>query len=164
MFYIMQLAKIKKTALIVFIAALIIMQFIPYTKNNGEVMGTNHVSNVVQLPADVEQILTRSCYDCHSNNTFYPWYSHIQPVGFWLQHHVNEGKDELNFSEFAKYKKKRQLHKLDEIIEMMELHEMPLASYTVIHSNAKLSKQQELILVEWAKASKTQLKDTTNTE
>jgi adenylate cyclase class IV len=76
-----------------------------------------------------------------------------------MGHHVDEGKDELNFSEFASYKKKRQLHKLDEIVEMIDEKEMPLASYTWIHTNAKLTPEQSSLLVTWAKASKMQLQD-----
>ena len=79
----------------------------------------------------------------------------------WLDHHVEEGVDELNFSEFATYKLKRQLHKLDEIVEMIEEHEMPLSSYTLIHTNAKLSEAQEMRLMQWAKESKQALQDST---
>ena len=79
----------------------------------------------------------------------------------WINHHVDEGKHELNFTEFASYKKKRQLHKLDEVVEMVEEQEMPLQSYTWIHGNAKLTQEQTKLLIDWAKASKTFLKDTT---
>ena len=119
------------------LAVLVLIQFIPTAKNSGEALGQNDIAHVVNMPADIQEILKESCNDCHSNHTDYPWYSKIQPVGFWLNHHVDEGKGELNFSEFATYKKKRQLHKLDEIVEMIEEHEMPLSSYTLIHSDAQ---------------------------
>jgi hypothetical protein len=103
--------------------------------------------------------LQNSCYDCHSNQTNYPWYTQIQPIGFWLNNHVKEGKEELNFSEFVLYKQKKQLHKLDEMIEMIEEQEMPLKSYTWVHTSAELTPEQKSILVNWAKHSKTELQN-----
>lgn len=153
----------KKIALGLLIL-LVVIQFIPTTKNNGEAIGENDIAHVVTVPADVQEILNVSCNDCHSNHTNYPWYSKLQPIGFWLDNHVNEGKHELNFSEFATYKKKRKLHKLDEIAEMVEEHEMPLSSYTLIHTNAKLTAEQQSRLITWAKETKKLLADSTTAE
>lgn len=142
--------------------ALILLQLIQPSRTNSQdasAWGNDDISHVVTVPSDVKQILEVSCNDCHSNHTDYPWYTNIQPVGFWLDHHVEEGVHELNFSEFATYKRKRQLHKLDEIVEMLEEHEMPLSSYTLIHTNAKLSEAQKQLLITWAKESKSQLND-----
>jgi hypothetical protein len=138
---------------------LVLIQFVPTSKNNGAVIGKNHLSTLIQIPEPITQLLEKSCYDCHSNHTKYPWYSHIQPIGFWLDHHVDEGKSELNFSEFVTYKKKRQLHKLDEIVEMVEEQEMPLLSYTWIHIDGKLSAADQTALVNWAKETKAFLND-----
>lgn len=146
---------------IALLAILLLIQFIPTAKNNGESAGENDIAHVVDMPADVQATLKVSCYDCHSNHTEYPWYSKLQPLGFWLDHHVDEGKRELNFSEFATYKKKRQLHKLDEVVEMLEAQEMPLSSYTLIHTDAKLSAVQQTQLILWAKETKNLLKDST---
>jgi hypothetical protein len=154
----MKKIPVKKIALIV-LGALVLLQFVRPTRNTGTVMGANHISNIVAVPQEVEQLLATACYDCHSNQTTYPWYTNIQPIGLWMGHHVDEGKDELNFSEFASYKKKRQLHKLDEIVEMIDEKEMPLASYTLIHTNAKLTAEQSSLLITWAKTSKMQLQD-----
>jgi hypothetical protein len=148
-----------KTIGIGLLVILVLIQFIPTEKNRGDIVGRKHISALVPVPENINQILVTSCNDCHSNATVYPWYSRIQPVGFWLDHHVQEGKDELNFSEFATYKKKRQLHKLDEIVEMVEEHEMPLSSYTLIHSDAKLTETQQAELINWAKQTKALLKD-----
>ncbi len=150
----------KKIGLIL-LGALILLQFVRPEKNSGGVQGPNHISSVLTVPQEIEQILSTSCYDCHSNQTTYPWYTNIQPVGLWMGHHVDEGKDELNFSEFATYKKKRQLHKLDEIVEMIDEKEMPLPSYTWIHKDAILSADQALLLVNWAKTAKGILQDST---
>lgn len=141
----------KKKIVWALAAVIIIMQFISLDKNRGEPYGSNDYTQVLPVSDEVKQIIETSCLDCHSNNTIYPWYSSLQPLGWWIQHHVNEGKDELNFSEFATYKVKRQLHKLEEVIEMTEKHEMPLPSYTLIHKNAELSAQQQQALVDWAR-------------
>jgi exonuclease VII small subunit len=141
---------------------LVVIQFIPRSQNKGEMIGEKDIATIVPVPAPVSQILEKSCTDCHSDHTHYPWYSHIQPIGFWLYHHVDEGKHELNFSAFAGYSTKRQLHKLDEIIEVIEKQEMPLSSYTLIHRGAKLTPEQQTILIKWAKRTQTILKDTLN--
>jgi hypothetical protein len=144
---------------ITFLIIILAIQFVPTEKNNGQTLGPNYISTIIPVPENINQILVTSCYDCHSNHTEYPWYNNLQPIAFWLKNHIDEGKDELNFSEFATYTKKRQLHKLDEIVEMVETHEMPLSSYTIVHTNAKLSAEQQIRLINWARESKVQLKD-----
>jgi hypothetical protein len=103
-------------------------------------------------------ILKTSCYDCHSNNTYYPWYNNIQPVAWWLKNHVDEGKRELNFSEFAAYRIGRQYRKLDEVNKQIKEGEMPLESYTLIHGNAKLNEQQKLMVANWVSAIRDSIK------
>lgn len=92
------LKKIVKTALIILLIALIIIQFIRPVKNGGEEIVSNQITAVQQVPGDVQNILKVSCYDCHSNTTIYPWYSKIQPMAWFLNDHIVEGKKELNFS------------------------------------------------------------------
>jgi Haem-binding domain len=133
------------------VAILVILQFIRPTKNEGMALTENDILHFDSVPADVQKILETSCYDCHSNHTTYPWYTNIQPVGLWMQWHVNEGKEELNFSEFNTYKPKRQKHKFEEISEVIEEDEMPLWSYTLIHTETKLSPEQKTLLTNWAK-------------
>lgn len=133
------------------VAILVILQFVRPTKNEGMALTENDILHFDSVPADVQKILETSCYDCHSNHTTYPWYTNIQPVGLWMQWHVNEGKEELNFSEFNTYKPKRQKHKFEEISEVIEEGEMPLWSYTLIHSETKLSPEQKTLLTNWAK-------------
>lgn len=142
---------------------LIGIQFIQIHPNQNMVSNANHITNVVTTNPDVAQILKTSCYDCHSNHTNYPWYSYIQPIGFWLNHHVNEGKEEFNLDEFATYKRKKQIHKLEETIEMLDYNEMPLSSYTLMHANAKLTPNQKQRIINWAKLGINQLSDTLNT-
>lgn len=133
-------------------AILLIIQFIRPARNTGEAATAKDVTHVVAVPDDVMQILKVSCYDCHSNNTTYPWYANIQPGGWWLQSHVNGGKGELNFSEFANYDAKKQQHKFEEIVEVIKEKEMPLGSYLWVHRDAVLSPEQADKLVSWASA------------
>lgn len=132
-------------------------QFVGMSFNQGELYSPYHVSKTVHTSDTIESILQKSCYDCHSDYTIYPWYSNIQPIGYWLNQHIEEGKAELNFSIFGTYKKKKQLHKLDECIEMIEENQMPLVSYTLIHQKAKLTLEEKLLLIRWAKESKNYL-------
>lgn len=142
----------------IIIGVIVIIQLIPMTKNqNGP--ETASIDKKFKVPEEVAVILKDACYDCHSNNTEYPWYTKIQPVGFWLNHHVNEGKEHLNFSEFLSYPAKRQSKKLEEVVETIEEGEMPLASYTYfgLHKNAKLSEAQKQVLINWAKSVKSEI-------
>lgn len=133
-----------------------IMQFIRPAKNNS-MDQTNSIEKKFNIPAQVKTLLINACYDCHSNNTNYAWYYYIQPVGWYIAHHVDEGKEELNFDEFNSYKVRKQDHKLEECIEMVAEDEMPLSSYTMMHAEAKLSTHQKKILINWFKEIRTQL-------
>lgn len=135
--------------LLVLLLALVAIQFFRPTRNNGTVTGPNDFTKVVQVPEQVMTILNVSCMDCHSNHTEYPWYTNIQPIGWWMQHHVDEGREELNFSEFKNYPVKKQKHKLHECEEMIEENEMPLSSYTMMHSDAVLNETQKKVLIDW---------------
>jgi hypothetical protein len=99
---------------------------------------------------DVGQILGAACLDCHSHETSWPWYSSVAPVSWWLTHHVQEGREHLNFSIWAELPPDRQDHKLEELIEMVEEGEMPLRSYALGHPEARLADEQRRALVSWA--------------
>jgi hypothetical protein len=144
--------KIVKIILIFCAIGLIVIQFFGINKNQNSGDQPNHISKQFAVPADVEVILKTSCYDCHSNNTVYPWYANIQPLAWWLQGHVNEGKEELNFDEFAIYNPRKQFKKMEETEEMITEGEMPLSTYTIIHSNAVLSASQKETLINWTKS------------
>jgi hypothetical protein len=133
----------------VLLLAFIVIQFIRPEKNKAEGISNNDISKIYTVPEDVQVILKTSCYDCHSNNTVYPWYAEIQPVTWWLDDHIKDGKKDLNFSEFAGYAARRQYRKLEEVTEMTEEGEMPLDSYLWIHKNAKLDDGQKRILANW---------------
>jgi len=145
--------KFLKTIAIAIIIILLLAQFLPKNNyNNGDALIPASIETSHKVPEDVAAILKTSCYDCHSNHTSYPWYANIQPVSKWLGEHVNEGKGELNFSEFGIYSLRRQYHKLEEIAEQVEENEMPLSSYTLIHSDASLSEAQKKTLSSWVKS------------
>jgi len=142
-----------KKVLIAVVVILVLIQFIRPEKNSS-IENKNDISTVLQVPEDVKEIIKTSCADCHTNNTKYPWYSEIAPVSWYLAQHVNEGKEHLNFSEWAAYNKNQRNHVLKDIIEELTEHEMPLESYLILHKDAKLSDSQYSILVDWAKTLK----------
>lgn len=136
---------------------LVIIQFIHPTKNKSTTSQPNDIGVTMNVPDDVSIILRKACYDCHSNNTSYPWYANIQPMAWWLNDHIEEGKDELNFSEFGSYKLKRKIKKFNEIAGEVTDGEMPLKSYTWIHKDAKLSKEEANTLINWANMMATKM-------
>jgi hypothetical protein len=114
----------------------------------GQVL-PEHITKVYHVPTNVQTILQTSCYDCHSNNTNYPWYSYLQPGRIFMENHIKDGKKDLNFSEFGKYSKRKQANKLDRIVKQIKSDEMPLASYTMIHKNAVLTLAQKEEVINW---------------
>ena len=140
---------------------MIIIQFIRPEKNDSNEL-TYDISTKYEVPTEVNHLMQVSCNDCHSNQTEYPWYANVQPVAWWLDHHVDDGKKHLNFSEFTKTPLFVQNHKFEEIIEMIEDKEMPLPSYTNLglHAEANLSDEQRKIITDWARAQMSYLKAT----
>ncbi|MDG4653596.1 MULTISPECIES: heme-binding domain-containing protein [Chryseobacterium] len=128
---------------------LIVIQFFDTDKNISATPSENAIEKHYQVSSHLQGLLKTSCYDCHSNNTAYPWYSNIQPVKWWLADHVNSGKRHLNFDEFNTYTKEKKLKKLDEIAETVKEGEMPLSSYTIIHHDAKLSSRDKSEIEKW---------------
>ncbi|WP_262497781.1 MULTISPECIES: heme-binding domain-containing protein [Weeksellaceae] len=112
-------------------------------------MPATHIERVYTVPQNVKTILARSCYDCHSNNTRYPWYSRIQPGAWYMAEHIKKGKEELNFSEFGDYSVRRQRNKFRAMAGQVKDGEMPLSSYTLIHRNAVLSPEDKQVLIAW---------------
>lgn len=146
------LKKILKRTFQLLLLAFIVIQFFRPEKNQSDGPGPNDITSLYAVSAEVQSVLKTSCNDCHSNNTVYPWYSQVQPVGWWLADHVKDGKKELNFSEFASYSLRKQYHKLEEVDEMVNKNEMPLDSYLWVHKDATLSEAQKLVLTNWSKA------------
>jgi len=140
----------KRKILIALVIILMLIQFIRPTRNNGMAATPQDITHYVQVPDTVMHSLQRSCYDCHSNHTVYPWYTEINPIGLWLNNHIEEGKEEINFSDLSKYDKHKLDDKLKDVAEDVESGEMPLSSYTLIHTNAKLNKDDIKTIKDWS--------------
>ena len=107
------------------------------------------ITNSYAVPANVQSILNTACYDCHSNNTRYPWYTNVQPAGWFLAWHIRNGKRHLNFSEFEAYSKRQQRSKFKEMAVSIKDGSMPLSSYKWLHKEANLSEEQRKTLLDW---------------
>lgn len=140
--------KFKKIA-IALVVVFIIIQFIQPAHNKSvQVLPTNF-AGMYKPPLQVQQILQNACYDCHSNNTNYPWYSSIQPMAWMMARHITNGKEKLNFSDFGSNTTRKQISKLKEISNQVKDGEMPITSYKLMHKNANLSKEEETLLMNW---------------
>lgn len=146
-----------KKILLAIVVMLVIIQFIKPDKNATAGEQKNAIATKYTVPDTVANILAVACYDCHSNNTRYPWYYNIQPVAWWLNDHVNEGKKHLNFDEFTTYSLKRQNHKLEDFTDSQKEGWMPLDSYTWIHKNANLTGRQKETLIDWASGLRSEI-------
>jgi len=140
-----------KKILIIILVAFVIIQFFPIDKTNPPVDKGMDFISIKNIQPEIANTIRTSCYDCHSNETQYPWYSSIAPASWWLKNHINEGRSHLNFSIFATYEPKRQVHKMEECVEMLEKHEMPLESYYLGHQDAKLTDAQRQDLIKYFK-------------
>lgn len=138
-----------KKILIALIGAFLLLQFFQIDKTNPPVDQNSDFLTLKKTPENVAQLIKSACYDCHSNETVYPWYAKVQPFGWFLKDHIDEGRRELNFSTFASYEPKRQAKKLDEAAELIENGGMPLESYTLIHKEAKLTAEQKKLLTDY---------------
>jgi hypothetical protein len=134
------------------IGILVFIQFIPADRSNPP------VSADLSATPEVKEILKNSCYDCHSNETVWPWYSHVAPVSWLITGDVKDGRRHLNFSEWENLSKSDKAKTLSEIREEVEEGEMPLPIYTFMHSDADLTEDQISIIAEWTKT----IPDSTN--
>jgi hypothetical protein len=147
-----------KKFLWIFFAALVAIQLFHPAKNTSG-SAPAHISKAFHVPADVQSILDKSCNDCHSNKTVYPWYVHIQPVDWWMSSHIRDGKQELNFDEFESYSLRRQFHKFEEIAEQVKEDEMPIGSYKLVHRDAALTPEQKASLIRWSEEMQKEMKE-----
>lgn len=138
-----------KKILVILLVGFILLQFFPIDKNNPAPTPKMDFLMIKNTPESTANLIRTGCYDCHSNESKYPWYSNVQPFGWFLKDHIEEGRKELNFSTFATYEPKRQAHKLNEAAEQIEKGEMPIESYLLAHSEAKFSPAQKDQLVKY---------------
>lgn len=138
--------------LIVVLVLFIILQFIRPPGNQSVGESANAIQTKYPVPPDVHNLLRRACYDCHSNNTVYPWYSYVEPVGWFLSNDIKEGKRELNFDEFGSYPAFRQIRRFEAIRQQIEEGEMPLPAYKLMHASAVLSPEEKTQIIQWTQA------------
>lgn len=140
-----------KKVLVALLVVLVILQFFQIDKTNPEFDANQDFLKMHEAPTEIASTIKAACYDCHSNQSVYPWYTYVQPVGWFVKNHIEEGKEHLNFSEFGTYTPKKQAHKLEECYELIEKGEMPLSSYTIIHKDAVLTEAQQTELISYFK-------------
>ena len=141
--------KIVKIIAGILLVALVVIQFIPVDYNQSDTVPQTDFMVVHKVPEAIQKKIQVSCYDCHSNNTQYPWYNKVQPVAWFLEDHIKEGKAELNFNEWDSLSSRRKTSKLRSIIKQIESGEMPLASYTLIHKDAIFSEEETKQVVKY---------------
>ena len=137
---------------VVGLLALVVIQFIPLKRNQQGYESVLAFEQETQVSPKLSSILKANCYDCHSNQTDYPWYSAVAPINFWLDEHVQDGKKHFNLSQWSEYSIKRKDHKLKELIEEVEEAEMPLPSYTWVHGS--LTEIERQTLLDWAQMAR----------
>ena len=140
-----------KKVLIILLVLFVLIQFFPIDKSNPVPSPQMNFLTIKKTPESTANLIRNGCYDCHSNETKYPWYSNIQPVGWLLKNHITEGRKQLNFSTFATYNPKKQAHVLDEAAEMILNDKMPMDSYKLNHPEAQFSKGQKQEMMEYFK-------------
>lgn len=140
--------KLFKILLILVSVAFVTMQFFQPEKNLGEIT-TNHILKKEKIPENIKAVIQNACLDCHSNQTRYLWYHSISPVSWMVNRHVEEGKKEINFSDWGEIDLFGKIETLEEICQELERKKMPLKSYVVMHKEAKLSDEQVAELCEW---------------
>jgi hypothetical protein len=144
------MSRLKKIGLLVLLLFIAIQFIQPESNKNDRLLATD-ISKVVSIPDSIRKILESACYDCHSNNTDYPWYVNIQPIGWLMARHIRKGKEDLNFSEFGSYTIRRQISKLKSIADQIKDGEMPLASYKWMHKSACLGQDKKAMITNWAR-------------
>jgi Haem-binding domain len=147
--------KIVKVLLIIVALAVLVIQVFQIDKSAPPIVPGETLEAAVAVPADVGEILGRSCGDCHTNQTQYPWYASVQPFGWLLKDHIDDGRAHLNFSIFNTYADKKKSKKLEEICDEVQSAEMPLPSYLWIHRISVLSDSDRKALCEWTKQTQT---------
>ena len=152
-----KLKKILKWFAIVLVVILIGIQFVRPAFTNPPVDESQTINAQLQMTPEVASILDRSWRDCHSNKTVWPWYTKVAPVSWWLADHVNDGRHDMNMSEWGKLPKDRQDRKLRQICDEVQDGVMPLSSYLPMHPTAKLSEQDKKTLCDWTEKERDRL-------
>ena len=145
----MRRRKLWRTIILVLLLIFVLIQFIPIDRSAPEVNPGEDFLNSYEMPVEFMTLVRDACYDCHSNESEYPWYSYVAPVSFWIQNHIDHGRKHLNYSIWTEYEIDKRMHKLEEMMDMVEEKEMPLSSYVWGHPEARLTDEQRAKLVDW---------------
>ena len=142
--------KIRKSYIVSTLLILLIgIQFIRPARNYSQAISEHSLGRLYEIPDTLSWVLQKACFDCHSNNTRYPWYSNVQPFGWMLANHIRKGKTDLNFDEFGTYSTRKQKNKLKAIVNEIRDNKMPLRSYTWLHKDARLNEKEKQLLINW---------------
>ena len=141
--------KLKKVGFILFLVLIAIQFYQPVLNQSSGQDYTNDFLITTNAPKNISKLIQTSCYNCHSNNTNYLWYDYVQPARIFVESHISDGKEELNFNEFGSYSNRKQQSKLEAMIKQIKSGEMPLSSYTLLHQDAVLNEIQKKDLITW---------------
>ncbi len=144
-------SKLKRL-IIGLIILFVVMQFFRIDKTNPQSDPANDFIASTNPPTEIAVQIKESCYDCHSNNTRYPWYTNVAPVSWYVKNHIDEGREHLNFSEWGNFDNRRKEHKLEECIELVSKDIMPMSDYVMMHSKSELSPEKKQALLDWLKS------------
>jgi uncharacterized membrane protein len=133
---------------------LLTIQFIPVDRNNPGVKTAWAIYAAQPFPADVKAVFERSCKNCHSNETSWPWYSYVAPVSWVVAHDVHRGRKTMNFSEWGGYSAQRKEDKLEEICEQVTNGEMPDRKYAIFHRSARITAEERAAICQWTEDSR----------
>lgn len=139
--------KRVRVVLLVVVIVVVGIQFVPVDRSNPPVQA------VVAAPPEVYEVLERACFNCHSNQTEWPWYSHVAPVSWFVVGHVHEAREHVNFTEWNTLSPGDQADKIRECWEEVEEGGMPLASYRLMHPEARLSDADKGLIRDWARVA-----------
>lgn len=140
----------KKKIIIILIAIVVLIQFYPMDKPTVTIDNPNDLITTSNVPKNISTLLKNACYDCHSNESTFPWYSNVAPVKWMLYDHISEAREELNFSNWNSLETDDKADLLDDISSMVLEEEMPLKGYTILHSEANLSEADRELIATWA--------------
>jgi hypothetical protein len=149
--------SVLKWVVIILIVGFVIIQFIRPARTNPPVNPAQSIEANLQVTPQVAAIFDRSCKDCHSNKTVWPWYTNVAPVSWLLTSHVNEGRSNMNLSEWGRYDKDKQSRRLRDMCEQVQDGAMPLSTYTPLHPRAKLTAADVQTICDWAKAERARI-------
>lgn len=146
--------RIVKIILICLAAVFVLIQFVRIDRSNPPIEPSKTLEAVINVPPDIQQILARSCNDCHTHKTVYPWYSNVAPVSWWMKYHIDHSKEHFNMSEFAAYDARRRSRKLEEVCDEVRSSRMPLPSYLIMHRDAALAPTEIDAICAWTEAER----------